>query len=119
MQNELNVKVPFLSKNFMFYIYSAFFGMVCGLNFYCLLRIAFIDKRLYPNSYPVYALIGIFAFFACLLFFGLYCSYYRYMKKKLQTIFHLITALAGFIFGFPFSKLMDNLILYILDASVF
>lgn len=40
------------------------------------------------------------------------------MKKKLQTILHFLTVVAGFVIGLPFSGLMDKFFRSILEPLV-
>ena len=115
MQNELNIKVPFWGKNFIFYIYGLLLGMFGGLGFYCFINFAFSNASRHPISYPAYLSLGFFALLVCFLFIGLYCSYYSYMKKKLQTILHFLTVVVGFVIGLPFSGLMDKILRAILE----
>ena len=118
MQNELNVKVPFWGKNFIFYLYSLLLGMFGGLGFYCFINFAFSNASRHPISYPAYLSLGFLALLVCFLFIGLYCSYYSYMKKKLQTILHFLTVVVGFVIGLPFSGLMDKILRAILEPLV-
>ena len=118
MQNELEVKIPFLGKNYIFYVYSAFLGMFGGLGFYCLMSFIFSSPSRHPISHPSYALLGILALIVCFIFFGLYWSYYNYMKKKLQTVLHFLTIIAGFVIGLPFSGFMDKVVRSILEPLI-
>ena len=118
MQNEFSNQVPFWGKNFIFYIYSLLLGMFGGLGFHCFINFAFSSAREHPISYPAYLSLCFLALLICFLFLGLYCSYYNYMNKKLKTILHFLTVVAGFVIGFPFSGLMDKVIRYILEPFV-
>ena len=118
MQSELNIKVPFWGKNFIFYIYSLILGMFGGLGFYCFINFAFSNASRHPISYPAYLSLGFLALLVCFLFIGLYSSYYSYMEKKLQTILHLLTVVAGFVIGLPFSGLMDKILRIVLEPLV-
>lgn len=118
MNNELIKAVPFWGKNFIFYIYSLLLGMFGGLVFHCLINFAFSSSREHPISYPAYLSLGFLALLICFLFLGLYCSYYNHMKKKLQTILHFLTVVAGFVIGLPFSGLMDKFFRFILEPLV-
>jgi len=40
------------------------------------------------------------------------------MKKKLQTILHLLTVVAGFVVALPFSGLMDKVLRAVLEPLV-
>ena len=118
MNSEIDIKVPFWGKNFIFYIYSLLLGMFGGLGFHCLINFAFSSSREHPISYPAYLSLGFLALLVCFLFIGLYCSYYSYMKKKLQTILHLLTLVTGFVIGLPFSGLMDKVLRTVVEPLV-
>jgi len=118
MNSELDIKIPFWGKNFIFYIYSLLLGMFGGLGFHCLINFAFSSSREHPISYPAYLSLGFLALLVCFLFIGLYCSYYSYIKKKFQTILHLLTVVAGFVIGLPFSGLMDKVLRTVLEPLV-
>ena len=96
------------------------FGKVCvsGLNVYCVLKVAFINRQAYPNSYYAYAFVGIIALFVCLIFCGLYFYHYHHVTKKIKSLLHLLDALVCFVYGLAISDFMDNLILRLLDATV-
>lgn len=118
MNSELDIKIPFWGKTFIFYIYSLLLGMFGGLGFHCLINFAFSSSREHPISYPAYLSLGFLALLVCFLFIGLYCSYYSYIKKKFQTILHLLTVVAGFVIGLPFSGLMDKVLRTVFEPLV-
>ncbi|MBR4063199.1 MAG: hypothetical protein IKK01_09045 [Clostridia bacterium] len=118
MNSKINIKVPFWGKNCIFYIYSLLLGMFGGLGFYCFINFIFSNASEHPISYPAYLSLGFLALLVCFLFIGLYCSYYSYIKKKLQAILHLLTVVAGFVIGLPFSGLMDKVLRTVLEPLV-
>ena len=110
MQNELNIKVPFWGKNFMFYVYSALVGLFGGVGFYSLISVSVSNMTENPISLPAFLVLGFISFCVCLSLFGLYVNYFTYMKKRLQVILHFLTLAAGFIVGVPFTGLMYDLL---------
>ncbi len=122
MQNELNVKVPFWGKNYMFYIYSALLGMFGGLGFWCMFlclgMVAFSKPGEHPISGPIYSILGTVTLIVCLVLLHLYWFNHKYMKKKLQTILHFLTVLVGFALGLQFTVFMDQYLRSILEPLV-
>ncbi len=122
MQNELNAKVPFWGKNYIFYIYSVLLGLGGGLGFWCMIEcaaiIAFSKPGEHPISGPIYTILGSIALIVCFVLLFLYWRYYGYMKKRLQTILHFLTVLAGFALGLQFTVFMDQYLRSILEPLV-
>ena len=122
MQNELEVKIPFWGKNYMFYIYSALLGLGGGLGFWCMIEcaamVAFYKPGEHPISGPIYSIMGLVAFWGCLWLLHLYWRNHKYMQKKLQTILHFLIVLATFALGLQFTLFMDQYLRSILEPLI-
>lgn len=122
MDKEITVKVPFWGKNYMFYVYSVFLGLGGGLGFWCMIEcvaiVAFYKPGEHPISGPIYSILGMIAFIVCLVLLHLYWYNHKHMKKKLQTILHFLTVLAGFALGLQFTVFMDRYLRSILEPLV-
>ena len=103
MKTELNNKIPFWGKNFIFYIYSALLGIFGALGFYCVIMFvaieAFNEVSRSPIAYPFSITAGFMSLFICIGIFTAYVANFKYMAKRFQVIFHLLTALAVFVGG--------------------
>jgi hypothetical protein len=103
MNAELNEKIPFWGKNFIFYIYSALLGIVGALGFYCAIMCVAIEALnevgRSPIAYPFSITAGFMSLFICIGIFTAYVANFKYMTKRVQAIFHLLTALAVFVGG--------------------
>ena len=103
MYAELNEKIPFWGKNFIFYIYSVLLGIFGALGFYCAIMFvaieAFNEVGRSPIAYPFSITAGFMSLFICIGIFTAYVANFKYMKKRVQVIFHLLTVLAVFVGG--------------------
>lgn len=103
MTAELNEKIPFWGKNFIFYVYSAMLGIFGALGFYCLIMFwaigALGEAGESPIAYPFSVLAGLLSLHICIGIFVLYAANFKYMQKRFQVIFHLLTVLAVFVGG--------------------
>lgn len=122
MEKELTIKVPFWGKNYMFYVYSALLGLFGGLGLWCLLNIlamgAFSDSVTYPISGSAYSLLGLFSLFFCLIISYFYLNSFKHLRKRIQIIAHVLTVIACFCVGVPFSMFMDNFLRSILEPLI-
>lgn len=103
MNAELNEKIPFWGKNFIFYIYSAMLGVFGALGFYCAIMFmaitAFNEAGRSPIAYPFSVLAGFLSLFICIGIIAAYAHYFKYLRKRFQVVLHLLTVLAVFIGG--------------------
>ena len=103
MNAELNGKVPFWGKNYIFYVYSAMLGIFGALGFYCAIMFiainAFNEAGRSPIAYPFSVLAGFLSLLICIGIFTAYVANFKFMRKRSQIIFHLLTVLAVFVGG--------------------
>ena len=114
MNAELNEKIPFWGKNFIFYIYSAMLGIFGALGFYCMIMFmaicAFNEVSRSPIAYPFSVTAGFMSLFICIGIFTIYVANFKYMRKRFQVIFHLLTVAAVFVGGFVMWKFLHSVI---------
>ena len=103
MTNETNTKVPFWGNNLMFYIYSAILGVFGALGFYCMIMFlairAFNEVSRSPIAYPFSGITGFMSLCICIGIFTAYIVNFKYMKKRYQVVFHILTVIAVFVSG--------------------
>lgn len=114
MNAELNEKIPFWGKNFIFYIYSAMLGIFGALGFYCIIMFIAIDVfnevSRSPIAYPFSVTAGFLSLFICIGIVAVYANYFKYLKKRFQVILHLLTVLAVFVGGVFMWNFLHSLI---------
>lgn len=98
-----NEKIPFWGKNFIFYIYSVMLGVFGALGFYCAIMFmaitAFNEAGRSPIAYPFSVLAGFASLLICIGIFTAYVANFKFMRKRIQVILHLLILLAVFIGG--------------------
>ena len=98
-----NERIPFWGKNFIFYIYSAMLGVFGALGFYCAIMFiainAFNEAGRSPIAYPFSVLAGFASFLICIGIVTAYVANFKFMRKRIQVILHLLTVFAVFIGG--------------------
>ena len=103
MNTELNEKIPFWGKNYIFYVYSATLGIFGALGFYCAIMFiainAFNEAGRSPIAYPFSVLAGFLSLLICFGIVTVYAKNFKFLRKRFQLVFHLLIALAVFVSG--------------------
>lgn len=103
MNAELNDKIPFWGKNYIFYVYSAMLGIFGALGSYCAIMFiainAFNEAGRSPIAYPFSVLAGFLSLLICFGIVTVYAKNFKHLRKRFQVILHLLTVLAVFVGG--------------------
>ena len=114
MNAELNGKIPFWGKNYIFYVYSAMLGIFGALGFYCAIMFiainAFNEAGRSPIAYPFSVLAGFMSLFICIGIVTVYAKNFKHLRKRFQLVFHLLTVIAVFVSGVFMWSFLHSLI---------